>query len=44
MSLFTDWTFLGPFMTKGIILFILLGVIGYGIGKITFHEPRDDKE
>ncbi|MDR2487595.1 MAG: hypothetical protein LBD12_06465 [Clostridiales Family XIII bacterium] len=43
-NFFTDWSLLGNFMGKGIAFFIILGLIGFGIGKLTYHEPMDDEE
>ena len=43
-NFFIDWSLLAPLMLKGIVFFFLLALVGFGISKLTYHEPEDDEE
>lgn len=43
MSILTDWSLFAPFLVKGIISCLLIGVVGMLITNINaFYEPEDD--
>ncbi len=43
MSILTDWSLMGMFTIKGIIICILVCVVGYLAFNVhAYHEPEDD--
>lgn len=38
-----SWPYLWPFLIKSVVSAMLIAVIGYGIGKLSYHEPEDNE-
>lgn len=43
MSIINDFSFLGPYLIKSIILFCLIGLSSLVVNKISFTVPEDDE-
>lgn len=44
MSIINDFSLIGPFLIKSIILFVLIGLSSIVVNKISFTVPEDDEE
>lgn len=44
MSIINNFSFIGPFLIKSIILFVVIGLSSIVVNKISWTVPEDDEE
>ena len=38
-----SWPFLDQYLIKSVVTALIIAVVGYVIGKLSYHEPEDDE-